>query len=66
MELSGQEMDRLGEYLKEFDPLIGDERSGKTFGGIIAGIMASESLRATLIGRFSPWNGGGEVCGTAG
>jgi hypothetical protein len=61
MELTGPEVDRLGEYLQAFDPLIGDERSGKTFHGIIEGIMASESLCATRIGRFSPYVGRGEV-----
>ncbi|MDR3577422.1 MAG: hypothetical protein P4L50_26465 [Anaerolineaceae bacterium] len=61
MELTGQEIDRLGEYLQEFDSLIGDERTGKTFQGIIAGIMASESLCATQIGRFSPWLDRGEI-----
>jgi hypothetical protein len=48
MELTGQEIDRLEEYLQEFDPLIGDKRTEKTFHGI----MASESLCATQIGRF--------------
>jgi hypothetical protein len=54
MEMTEQEIDYLGEYLQAFDPLIGDERTGKTFQGVIAGILASESLRTTLIGRFSP------------
>jgi hypothetical protein len=66
MEYTGQEMDRLGEYLQAFEPLIGDKRTGKTFQGIIEGIMVSESLCATQIGRFSPCAGRSEVWGTAG
>jgi hypothetical protein len=66
MELTGQEIDRLGEYLQAFQPLIGDERTGKTFQAILEGIMAGQSLCATQIGRFSPYAGGGEICGTAG
>jgi len=65
MELTGQEVDRLGEYFQAFAPLIGDERSAKTFHGIIEGIIASESLCATQIGHFSPYLGRGQVCGTA-
>jgi hypothetical protein len=66
MELTGQEVDRLGEYLQSFDRLIGDERTGKTFTGVIEGIIASESLCATQIGRFSPYAGRGQVWRTAG
>jgi len=52
-------LDREGEaacrsYLAAFDELIGDKRTQATFGGIVSGIIAGESLRASVIARFSP------------
>lgn len=41
-------------YLGRFDELIGDKRTRATFGGIVLGIIAGESLRASVIARFSP------------
>jgi hypothetical protein len=41
-------------YLAAFDGLIGDKRTRATFGGIVLGIIAGESLRASVIARFSP------------
>jgi hypothetical protein len=39
------------------DTLIGDERTRRTFQGVIHGIVAGESLRAAVIARFSPCHG---------
>src|SRR6266704_3926745 len=36
--------DPLTSYVKQFDALIGDRRTGKTFGEIVKGIIASGSL----------------------
>ncbi len=41
-------------YLEAFDGLMGDKRTRATFGGILLGIIAGESLRASVIARFSP------------
>jgi hypothetical protein len=54
MELTGQEEGNLRDYLSEYDALIGDKRTGETMESVIEGIIASESLKAVRIGRFSP------------
>lgn len=54
MELNGQEQSNLGDYLREYETLIGDKRTGRTFQSVIEGIIGSESLKAVRIGRFSP------------
>jgi hypothetical protein len=54
MELNGQERSHLGEYLSEYEVLIGDKRTGRTLQSVIEGIIGSESLKAVRIGRFSP------------
>jgi hypothetical protein len=54
MELSGQEQSNLGNYLSEYETLIGDKRTGRTLQSVIEGIIGSESLKAVRIGRFSP------------
>ena len=41
-------------YLGAFDELIGDKRTRVTFEGIVLGIISGESLRASVIARFSP------------
>lgn len=44
----------LAAYLKRLEPLIGDRRTGRTVRGIVAGIIASESLKCSQIAAFSP------------
>lgn len=54
MEVSA-EQEVAGEgYLAQFDRLIGDMRTRATFRGVVAGIIGGESLRASVIARFSP------------
>lgn len=57
MELSQTEWANSETYLSAFHALIGDERTRRTFEGVIQGIVAGESLRAAVIARFSPWHG---------
>jgi len=57
MELSQTEWENSETYLSAFETLIGDQRTGRTFQGLIHGIIAGESLRAAVIARFSPWDG---------
>ena len=54
MELRSQAQSDLGEYLSEYETLIGDQRTKRTFQSVIEGIIGSESLKAVRIGRFSP------------
>lgn len=61
MELSAKEGMESESYLSAYEKLIGDERTRKTFNGIIYGIIGAESLRASQIARFSPWASDGEV-----
>ena len=61
MELSEKERAQSGEYLSAYERLMGDERSRKTFNGMIYGIIGAESLRASQIARFSPWAGDGQA-----
>jgi len=61
MDLTAQAKEQRESYLSEFDVLMGDERTRRTFGGVIEGIIGGESLRATVIARFSPGAGGGAV-----
>jgi hypothetical protein len=58
MELSQAEWVNSETYLSAFDALIGDERTRRTFQGVIHGIVSGESLRAAVIARFSPCHGG--------
>jgi hypothetical protein len=64
MELSPTEWSKSETYLSAFETLIGDQRTGRTFEGLIAGIIAGESLRAAVIARFSPCDGRGSPRGT--
>jgi len=57
MELSQTEWANSETFLSAFDALIGDERTRRTFQGVIQGIVAGESLRAAVIARFSPCDG---------
>jgi hypothetical protein len=61
MKLTPEEWAQSEGYLSGFDVLIGDERTRRTFRGVIEGIIGGESLRASVIARFSPGDGGGEV-----
>jgi hypothetical protein len=57
MEIEQHEWESGGTFLSAFDALIGDERTRRTFQGVIHGIISGESLRAAKIARFSPRNG---------
>ena len=57
MELSQSEWATSESYMSAFETLIGDERTGQTFQGVIQGIIGGESLCAAVIARFSPRNG---------
>ena len=57
MELSEVEKGSLGEYLSEYETLIGDKRTSETLETVVEGIIGSESLKAARIGRFSPTTG---------
>ncbi len=61
MELSNGEWEAGETYLSEFDVLMGDARTRRTFAGVIEGVIGGESLRASVIARFSPCAGGGEL-----
>ena len=61
MELSESERKESTRYLMAYERLMGDQRTRKTFQGIVYGIIGAESLRASQIARFSPWIGHGEV-----
>jgi hypothetical protein len=57
MELEQSEWEKDETFMSAFDTLIGDERTRRTFQGMIHGIISGESLRAAVIARFSPRNG---------
>lgn len=57
MDLEQQEWESSGTFLSAIDTLIGDERTRRTFQGVIQGIISGESLRAAVIARFSPYDG---------
>jgi hypothetical protein len=61
MDLTVEEWGQSEVYLSGFDVLIGDERTRRTFRGVIEGIIGGESLRASVIARFSPGDGGDAV-----
>jgi hypothetical protein len=61
MDLRVEEWEQSEIYLSGFDILIGDERTRRTFRGVIEGIIGGESLRAAVIARFSPGHSGNEV-----
>lgn len=50
----------LATYLETFDPLIGDQRTGRAFRGTVQGIIGAESLVCSRIAVFSPSVGNGE------
>jgi hypothetical protein len=51
-EMAEQEL--LTQYLGHFDPLIGDRRTGRTFEGIVRGIINAGSLVCQQIATHSP------------
>ena len=61
MELSEEARTGCEAYLEAYEVLIGDRRTGETFRGVVEGIIASESLLAARIARFSPSAGGGQA-----
>jgi hypothetical protein len=40
-------------FLDAYEILIGDERMGRTFNGVIDRVISGESLKASRIARFS-------------
>jgi hypothetical protein len=54
MELAGSQQDLLAGYLRAFDPLIGDRRTGELLDQTVLGIISSESLVAARIASHSP------------
>lgn len=55
MELTADEQEASQAFLSAYDVLMGDRRTRQTFQAVIAGIIGGESLRASVIARFSPW-----------
>jgi len=60
MDLAPVQQSLLDSYLAAFDPLVGDERTGRTFHGAVRGIIGAESLVCSRIAAFSPCAGDGE------
>jgi hypothetical protein len=54
MELEQRAWDTSETFLSAFDSLTGDERTRRTFQGVIHAIISGESLRAAVIARFPP------------
>jgi len=54
VELAAGQRGLLDASLAWFDPLIGDRRTGRLFGGAVAGLIGSESLVAARIAAFPP------------
>lgn len=53
MELTATQQDLLGEYLRDFGSLIGDQRTGVTFLEIVKGIIGAGSLVCQRIASWS-------------
>jgi hypothetical protein len=53
MELTATQQDLLGEYLRDFGSLIGDQRTGVTFPEIVKGIIGAGSLVCQRIASWS-------------
>jgi len=62
MELTDEQIGVREEYYGAYDRLIGDQRTRRTFRGVLEGIIGGESLCAVSIARFSPRNGEHQVC----
>ncbi len=61
MELTADEQEASQAFLSAYDVLMGDCRTRRTFQAVIGGIIGGESLRASVIARFSPWAGDGQA-----
>jgi len=59
MELADGQRGLLDGYLGWFDPLVGDRRTGRLFGAVVAGVIGAQSLVAARIAALSPGAGGG-------
>ena len=57
MELTLAEDDLLSGYVVPFLEVAGDRRTARLLGGVVRGIVASESLICAKIAAFSPWPG---------
>lgn len=57
MELTAPEVDLLDAYLAPFRALAGDRRTARLLGGVVRGIVGSESLVCSRIAAFSPCAG---------
>jgi hypothetical protein len=53
MDLAPVYQSLLDSYLAAFDPLTGDERTGRTFRGTVQGILGAENLTCSRIAAFS-------------
>jgi hypothetical protein len=62
MELTEQQEGIERRYLGDYDRLIGDARTRRTFRAVIEGIIGGESMRAVSIARFSPRDGKHQMC----
>jgi uncharacterized membrane protein YeaQ/YmgE (transglycosylase-associated protein family) len=58
VELAAGQRVVLGESLGWFAPLVGDRRTGRLFGAVVAGIIGAQSLVAARIAAWSPGAGG--------
>jgi hypothetical protein len=54
VELRTEERGLLAEFLSQYDPLIGDARTQRTFGGVVEGVIGAGSLCCARIAAFSP------------
>lgn len=54
MDLGVAGRSRLAAYLAQYDPLIGDARTRRTFGGVVEGVVGAGSLCCARIAAFSP------------
>jgi hypothetical protein len=57
MDLTPREADLFDAYLTPFLGLAGDRRTARLVGGILRGIVGSESLICSRIAAFSPGPG---------
>jgi hypothetical protein len=53
MELVGEQVGLLDEYLGQYAPLIGDRRTGRLVRATIEGILGAETLVCARIAAFS-------------
>jgi hypothetical protein len=58
MDLTPREDDLFAGFLEPFVELAGDRRTARLLGGVVRGIVGSESLVCRRIAAFSPCAGG--------